>query len=122
MLSCKAAKKTRMPIGTLVLLLAVFAWGLQYKISLYHQGSGIHSGSAPPAKLLSDAERLYPEKYSIRSVPSAPRIESTGFHALPSRQDDTSSHVEARIPLPLRDARAAYSPFWEFSLRSPPLS
>src|SRR5450631_865996 len=43
-------------IGILVLTIAVFGWGLQYKLSLYHQ-SASHSASIAQAKLLSQKER-----------------------------------------------------------------
>jgi hypothetical protein len=43
-------------IGILVLTIAVFGWGLQYKLSLYHQ-SGSHSTSIAQAKLLTQKER-----------------------------------------------------------------
>ncbi len=43
-------------MGVLALTIAVFGWGLQYKLSLYHH-SDSHSRSAFPAKLLSQKER-----------------------------------------------------------------
>jgi hypothetical protein len=45
-----------LPLGLLMLAMAVFVWGLQYKLSLYH-GKDAVSHSAPAAKLLSEKER-----------------------------------------------------------------
>jgi hypothetical protein len=43
-------------MGVLALMIAVFGWGLQYKLSLY-QHPGSHSRSVSQAKLLSQKER-----------------------------------------------------------------
>jgi hypothetical protein len=51
--TCTPARRNRLPLGTFALLFAVFLWGSQYKISLYH--SKDHP-SSPPAKLLSEAQ------------------------------------------------------------------
>jgi hypothetical protein len=45
-----------LPIGLLLLSMAVFGWGLQYKLSLY-QGKDSITHLAPVAKLLSQKER-----------------------------------------------------------------
>ena len=45
-----------LPLGLLMLSLAVFGWGLQYKLSLY-QGKNSITHLAPEAKLLSQKER-----------------------------------------------------------------
>jgi hypothetical protein len=45
-----------LPLGLLMLSMAVFGWGLQYKLSLYQSKDSI-SHSAPEAKLLSQKER-----------------------------------------------------------------
>jgi hypothetical protein len=45
-----------LPLGLLMLAMAVFVWGLQYKLSLYH-GKDAVAHSAPAAKLLSEKER-----------------------------------------------------------------
>ncbi|MGB8535054.1 MAG: hypothetical protein WCD57_01455 [Acidobacteriaceae bacterium] len=45
-----------LPLGLLMLSLAVFGWGLQYKLSLY-QGKNSITHRAPEAKLLSEKER-----------------------------------------------------------------
>jgi energy-converting hydrogenase Eha subunit F len=43
-------------LGVLVLILALFGWGLQYKLSLYERPGG-HPSPMPHAKLLSQKER-----------------------------------------------------------------
>jgi len=43
-------------VGILIVALAVFGWGLQYKMSLYNSPSD-HSTAIPHAKLLSQKER-----------------------------------------------------------------
>jgi len=43
-------------LGMLFLAISVFAWGLQYKMSLYSPSSGLNA-SVPHAKLLSQKER-----------------------------------------------------------------
>jgi hypothetical protein len=45
-----------LPLGLLMLSLAVFGWGLQYKLSLYQAKNSI-AHSTPEAKLLSQKER-----------------------------------------------------------------
>jgi hypothetical protein len=45
-----------LPVGLLMLSLAVFGWGLQYKLSLYQSKNSI-THQAPEAKLLSQKER-----------------------------------------------------------------
>jgi hypothetical protein len=45
-----------LPLGLLILSLAVFGWGLQYKLSLYQRKNSI-THQAPEAKLLSQKER-----------------------------------------------------------------
>jgi hypothetical protein len=43
-------------MGILILVCAVFGWGLQYKLSLY-EASGSHSTLIPHAKLLTQEQR-----------------------------------------------------------------
>jgi hypothetical protein len=45
-----------LPLGLLMLSMAIFGWGLQYKLSLY-QGKGSITHQSPEAKLLSQKER-----------------------------------------------------------------
>lgn len=44
-------------LGMLLLAVSVFAWGLQYKMSLYNTSSDSGASAAPHAKLLSQKER-----------------------------------------------------------------
>jgi hypothetical protein len=48
---------TTRAVGILIVALAVFGWGLHYKMSLYDSPSN-HSTAVPHAKLLSQKERL----------------------------------------------------------------
>jgi len=52
-------------MGVLFLAVAVFTWGLQYKMSLYNTSSGL-TASVPHAKLLSQKERPESNVASIR--------------------------------------------------------
>jgi hypothetical protein len=56
MYSSNSVRRIRLNLGILLLLLAVFGWGVQYKTSLYAEQVPSHH-SEPPAKLLSEAER-----------------------------------------------------------------
>jgi hypothetical protein len=77
LLANNAARRARLPIGTLALLLAVFGWGLHYKISLYQDlECSFSSTSVPPAKLLSEAERIQVAKGGATS-----RISISGSRA-----------------------------------------
>lgn len=60
----RRSRRARLPIGTLVLLLAVFGWGLGYKVSLYNFGKPFHAASPRRAKLLTEAERCTAERRS----------------------------------------------------------
>jgi len=57
-------------MGVLVLMVAVFGWGLQYKLSLYNHSGG-HPRSISQAKLLSQKERSAPSVSLDRSGPDA---------------------------------------------------
>ncbi len=46
----------RLPFAMLLLAIAVFGWGLHYKLTLYQQGAEVRV-SEPAAKLLSERER-----------------------------------------------------------------
>ena len=52
-------------MGMLFLAISVFAWGLQYKISLYSPSSGLYA-AVPHAKLLSQKERPESNVASIK--------------------------------------------------------
>jgi hypothetical protein len=64
-----------LPVGLLMLCMAVFGWGLQYKLSLYKSKDSI-SHSAPEAKLLSQKERPVAVLASVhpQPVPAWPAI------------------------------------------------
>jgi hypothetical protein len=67
-----------LPFGLLMLSMAVFGWGLQYKLSLY-QGKGSVAHLTPEAKLLSQKERpLVAELLSTRPV------DAPGFPIVPA--------------------------------------
>jgi hypothetical protein len=53
-------------MGMLFLAISVFAWGLQYKMSLYNPSSGL-TAAVPHAKLLSQKERPESNVASIKS-------------------------------------------------------
>jgi len=121
MLSSKSAHRVRLSAGTLVILLALIGWGLQYKTSLYH--NFFQTSPDPPAKLLSDAERPCTEQISLASVASKVRTKSVSHSVLaaaferePARAEDASLLVlQVAVSTPLR-ART------HFLLRAPPLS
>jgi hypothetical protein len=67
-----------LPVGLLMLSLAVFGWGLQYKLSLY-QGKNSITHQAPEAKLLSQKERpATAQALDVRS-PDLPAFPLLGF-------------------------------------------
>jgi hypothetical protein len=70
-------------LGVVCLALAVFGWGLQYKLSLYGH-SGDHSKSIPHAKLLSQKERPVSSATAclIASTSQQARLASSVFLAL----------------------------------------
>jgi hypothetical protein len=98
-----------LPLGLLTLSMAVFGWGLQYKLSLY-QGKDSISHLAPVAKLLSQKERP-----AARQVMDARPTELPAFPLFPSllmvaltpdlyqaaaRYVRTASTEGSRAPLP----------------------
>ncbi len=60
-----------LPLGLLMLSLAVFGWGLQYKLSLYQSKDSI-THLAPEAKLLSQKERPAATQGLAARSPEAP--------------------------------------------------
>jgi hypothetical protein len=60
-----------LPLGLLMLSLAVFGWGLQYKLSLY-QGKNSIAHLTPEAKLLSQKERPATTQAPGARTPDAP--------------------------------------------------
>ena len=60
-----------LPLGLLMLAMAVFVWGLQYKLSLYKNKDSI-AHSAPAAKLLSEKERPVTAQVVDAPLPQPP--------------------------------------------------
>ena len=60
-----------LPLGLLMLSLAVFGWGLQYKLSLYQSKDSI-THLAPVAKLLSQKERPVATQRLVARSPEVP--------------------------------------------------
>ena len=50
--------RTCCPAGSVVLIVALFGWGPQYRVSFWQQNKEPQSSQLPPAKFLSEAERL----------------------------------------------------------------
>jgi hypothetical protein len=116
------AHPSRLPLGMLALLFAIFFWGLHYKISLYQDpAQHLHSGSANQVKLLSEAERSLSPQAALHSAldtltqhvsPQVLAVQSFGMAALRS---DCSLHiciVQAAEQMPRAHAR----------IRPPPLA
>jgi hypothetical protein len=95
--------------GLLTLSMAVFGWGLQYKLSLYQAKSSI-AHLTPEAKLLSQKERPL-----VGQVQSTRPVEPPAFPVFPAllmvtvaaslrqavaRYTRTESVEKSRIPLP----------------------
>jgi hypothetical protein len=95
--------------GLLVLSMAVFGWGLQYKLSLY-QGKNSIAHSTPEAKLLSQKERpLVGQVQSTRPVepPALPVFPAllmvtltAALYRAAARYIRTGSMEKSRAPLP----------------------
>jgi hypothetical protein len=101
-----------LPLGLLMLSMAVFGWGLQYKLSLYKSKDSI-SHLAPEAKLLSQKERpVTGQAMDVRpSEPSEPGAFpllpallmlalTPGLFQAAARYVRTGSTEGSRIPLP----------------------
>jgi hypothetical protein len=65
-------RRTRFPVGTVMLLLALIGWGLQYKTSLIlaEQDHTLYSSEILPAKILSDREECLSSKTAAAASPS----------------------------------------------------
>jgi hypothetical protein len=68
-------------MGILLLVCAVFGWGLQYKMSLYCPVNGL-SHSAPEAKLLSEKERPASQQDKASFRPAFTQPHPSMFFAL----------------------------------------
>ena len=72
-----------LPLGLLMLSLAVFGWGLQYKLSLYQSKNSI-AHLTPEAKLLSQKERPATAQALDARTPQAPVFAAFVFVAMAS--------------------------------------
>ena len=95
-----------LPVGLLMLSMAVFGWGLQYKLSLY-QGKGAITHQSPEAKLLSQKERpaaAQPLTVRPAELPVFPAllmlVTAFGLHAICALFVRSRSLRRARTPLP----------------------
>ena len=72
-----------LPLGLLMLSLAVFGWGLQYKLSLYQAKNSI-AHLTPEAKLLSQKERPATAQTLDARFPEVPAFTAFVFVAMAS--------------------------------------
>lgn len=121
--SSHSACHIRLPIGTLtlVLLLALIGWGLQYKTSLY-QRDHRHSTSVPPAKLLSEAERSSASKGVISSPVLTSPVGIASPHVPAAGYDRWSVRGERYFLFISQDAPLAHRLCTRFFLHPPPFS
>jgi hypothetical protein len=96
-----------LPLGLLMLAMAVFAWGLQYKLSLYKDKGSI-SHSAPAAKLLSEKERPVTAQAidsQLTQPPAFPILPALLMLAIVPVFDQTVRYIRLtnaeRVPTPL---------------------
>jgi len=117
-----SADRRRVPIGTLVLLLAVFSWGLEYKTSLYHQWRNPRASANPPAKLLTDAERCL---FSKASGTGAGLVSLVRSSTEPAPAADLEREPDQFAPAPAfgsRDSILWHQPRRGRFIRPPPLA
>jgi hypothetical protein len=110
---CNSPGKRRfaflLPLGLLMLSMAVFGWGLQYKLSLYQASDSI-SHLTPEAKLLSQKERpvarlaIDARPAEIPAFPLLPALLmvafTPGLYQAATRYARTASKEGSRAPLP----------------------
>lgn len=120
--SGKANHRAQLPIGALLLVIALFAWGLEYKTSLYKHWRHPHASSFPPAKLLTDAERPLPSKRAATSYVATSPVRVSKTHALVARLDCKSAGSEGFSLPTLQDAPSHHCPSSRFIIRAPPIS
>jgi hypothetical protein len=110
---CNSPGKRRfaflLPLGLLMLSMAVFGWGLQYKLSLYQAKDSI-SHLTPEAKLLSQKERpvarlaIDARPAEIPAFPLLPALLmvafTPGLYQAATRYARTASKEGSRAPLP----------------------
>jgi hypothetical protein len=103
----KRCRAFLLPFSFLMLSMAVFGWGLQYKLSLY-KGKDHISHTAPEAKLLSQKERPMATQAvdirptELRSLPllSVTAAQARGLFREAARYVRTGSTERSRAPLP----------------------
>ena|ERR1700689_4016372 len=103
----KRSRAFLLPFSLLLLSMAVFGWGLQYKLSLY-QGKDSVSHLAPEAKLLSQKERPTAAQAANprpAGLPSSALLNVTaalapGLFRTAARYVRTGSRERSRAPLP----------------------
>ena len=126
LLANNTVHRARLPIGTLALLLAVFGWGLHYKISLYHDlECSFSSSSVPPAKLLSEAERIHVAKGSVTSAVSSSgsRVASPDALALAGkRYSKSTSDGGSFLLASCEDVAERHRNSGQLFIRPPPLT
>src|ERR1700722_12761941 len=98
-----------LPLSLLMLSMAVFGWGLQYKLSLYKSKNSI-THLAPVAKLLSQKERplaAQPANERPTDLPSLPQISfavvvalAPGLFRATARYRRIGTIEKARAPFP----------------------
>lgn len=121
MLSSSSVHRTRMPVGTLVIVFALIGWGLQYKTSLYRHF--FHASSNPPAKLLSDAERPSIEQSTLQSSSAKVTGRKASHWALDAARDCSRGADKNRFAfVPRMIASAPRRTPVRFFLRAPPLA
>lgn len=118
--SGSAHKNRHLLISAVLLSLALFAWGLRYKTSLYHHIADFHFTQVSPAKLLSEAERCRDAQQAESSRQTKAAHPDASFFLLAQADLDKKISIE-RSPQPLQ-AEAPPRPrlVQRFYLRPPP--
>lgn len=116
-----SSRRAGLPIGTIVLLVAVFGWGLQYKTSLYQDlECNLHSKSLPPAKLLTEAERITASRRAT-TLAGATGMMTATVHLPAAGCEIQLAQCESDLPLAGRAPVAARRLFAKLFIRPPPL-
>lgn len=107
-----AAKRRSLVCGLnmvfLGLAIAIFAWGTNYKISLYDPPSTATHG-IPPAKLLSSDQQVTATKGPIRHTPPNPATKGAGTCFLEAPGEFFAQQIQGIwfAPAPVRQGSAA---------------
>ena len=112
------ARRNKLLLGTFALLIAVFLWGLQYKISLYYSDDPGHS-SMPPAKLLSEAQRSSPARATISFILNE-RLIVAGLFVAPSVHNARAVPDEGYALFESQQTSPPRPRVWRRSLPRPP--